>query len=266
MGRFSVLVVPKLRKSFVKAASYLRLKSHDAILIPIPRTLQTLIEDYALGAPYELFVEKLKLSKLVSEPLAPWIHIFEPLFRVLREIKHTHQLLNIFCYKDPAYEEKSTQIAVEISMLTFNTASTGKIDLDVWRRLLESKLLAEAEAFQQEASFIFGLAESYSDTVCISGIRGGAVFKRLGSLGRDVQLAYIDLPYFFTPLEILRNEIQLESRRGRLTNHRMEELIHEHIRYVRECILRSSDLDEAYLRWVAMYRSRFVSEGIVQNA
>jgi len=266
MNRVSVLAVPKLRKSFMKAASRLQQKKYNAILIPIPRTSQTFIEEYVLGAPYELFVKKLRRSKLISEPLAPWTRIIEPLLHALREMKHKHRQLDIFCYGDQAYEEKSVRTAVKISMLTFNLASTGKIDLNAWREVLESELLMQAEAFEMEASFAVDVAKDYPDTVCVSGVKGGPIFKRLRSAGHDAQLEYIDLPYYFTPLQILKNEIGLENRGRLLTEDRMEELIREHVGYVREYILKSSDLDEAYLRWIARYRSRFILEDIMANA
>jgi len=253
MNRVSVLAVPKLRRSFMKAASRLQQTRYNAILIPIPRTLQTFTEEYLSGAPYELFVEKLRRSKLISEPLAPWTRIIEPLLRALREMKHRHQQLNIFCYGDQAYEEKSAQTAVKISMLTLNLASTGKTNLDTWRKILESELLAEAEAFEREASYTANVVEDYPDTVCVSGVKGGSVFKQLRNSGHDAQLEYIDLPYYFTPLQILRNKIGLEARGKVLTEDRMEGLIREHVRYVREYILKNSDLDEAYLRWIARY-------------
>jgi len=260
------LAVPKLRRSFMKVASRLQQAKYNAILIPIPRTLQTFIEEYVLGAPYELFVEKLKRSKLISEPLAPWTRIMQPLLRALREMKHKHPQLEIFCYGDEAYEEKSAQIAVKISMLTFNFASTGKVDLNAWRKVLESELVIEAEAFERETSLAIAMVKDYPHTACVSGVKGGPIFKRLRSAGHDAQLEYIDLPYYFTPLQILRNEIGLESRGRLLTEDRMKELIREHVGYVRECILKSSDLDEAYLRWIATYRSRFILEDITQNA
>jgi hypothetical protein len=266
MNRVSVLAVPKLRKSFTKAAGYIREKECNAILIPIPRTLQRFIEEYALGAPYGLFVEKVRASKLISEPLIPWMHITEPLLHALREMKHKRKRLEIFCYRDSTYEEKSVETAVKISTLTFNVASTGKIDLDAWRDLLESELLVEAEAFERENSFTVDVVKDYSDTVFVSGVKGGPVFNQLRSAGYDAQLEYIDLPYYFTPLQILRNEIGLESRGKRLTEDRVEELIREHVEYVREYILKSSDLDDAYLRWIARYRSRFILEDIMQNA
>jgi len=260
------LAVPKLRKSFMKAASYLRETKCNAILIPIPRTLQRFIEEYVLGAPYELFVKKLRRSKLISEPIAPWTRMIDPLLRALREMKHKPKRLDIFCYGDPTYEEKSVQTAVKISALTFNVASTGKIDLDAWRKLLESELLEEAEAFERETSFAVDVVEDYSNTVFVSGVKGGPIFKRLRSAGYDAQLEYIDLPYYFIPLQILRNEIGLESRGRLLTDDRMEELIREHVGYVREYILKSSSLDEAYLRWTARHRSRFFLEDIMQSA
>jgi len=237
----------------MKAAGRLQQTRYNAILIPIPRTLQTFIEEYVLGAPYELFVEKLRRSKLISEPLSPWTLVIEPLLRALREMKHKHQRLNVFCYGDQAYEEKSAQTAAEISMLTFNFASTGKTDLNAWRKLLESELLMEAEAFERETSFTLDVIDDYPDTICVSGVKGGSIFKRLRSAGHDAQLEYIDLPYYFTPLQILRNEIGLEAKGKVLTEDRMEELIREHIAYVREYILKSNDLDEAHLRWIARY-------------
>lgn len=266
MNRVSVLAVPKLRKSFTKAASYLGETKCNAILIPIPRTLQRLIEEYVLGAPYGLFVEKLRASKLISEPLAPWTHITEPLLRALREMKHKRKRLEIFCYRDSTYEEKSAETAVKISTLTLNVASTGKIDIDAWRKLLESELLLEGEAFEREIGFTVDVVKDYSDTVFVSGVKGGPIFKQLRSAGYDAQLEYIDLPHHFTPLQILRNEIRLESRGKLLTEDRMEELIRGHVGYVREYILKSGDLDEAYLRWIARYRSRFILEDIIQSA
>ena len=266
MNRVCVLAVPKLRKSFMKASSYLEQTKFNAILIPVPRTIQRFIEEYVLGAPYELFVEKLRSSKLISEPLAPWTRIIEPLLRALREMKHKPEQLDIFCYRDPTYEEKSAETAVKLSTLTFKVASTGKIDLEPWRELLESELLVEAEAFERETSFTVDVVEDYSDTVFISGVKGGPILKRFRSAGYDAQLQYIDLPYYFSPLQILRNEVRLESRGRLLTEDRMEELIREHVGYVREYILKSSDLDEAYLRWIARYKSRFILEDIMQNA
>jgi len=266
MNRVTVLAVPKLRKSFMKAAIYLRETKCNAILIPVPRTLQRFIEEYVLGAPYEMLVEKIRSSKLISEPLAPWTRIIEPLLRALREMKHKPKQLDIFCYRDPNYEENSAETAVKISTLAFNVGSTGKIDLEAWRELLESELLMEAEALERETSFTVDVVKDYSDTVFLSGVGGGLILKRLRTAGYDAQLEYIDLPYYFTPLQILRNEVRLESKGRLLTEDRMEKLIQEHVDYVREYILKSSDLDEAYLRWIAGYKSRFILEDITENA
>lgn len=255
-GKFEVWVLPhNLRVAHERAAEILKRMEFDDLYLNIRRDLEGLIEDLALGAPYENFIEEIRRLKILRETIGPWEKTIKPILLVLRGIKLKKPDLRIICYKNPDFDDLSMREAEEIAMLTFRVNSTGKIDVERWRNLIY-KVIDEATAsIEDEINYIL---EAHNETVigerraiCITDFSGRHLVRRVREIGINAALRYIFLPYHFTPLEVLMREAAVMLRRGIIIgDERLIKIVRLHAEYIREYILTSMDYDEAYMKWL----------------
>jgi hypothetical protein len=245
--KIDIFAVPKLKSAAMEVVEHLEEGGYDALFLPFSRSLEVYARELAEGAPYKYFIEELKRLKLISEPVGSWEYFSEPILRALSRIKRSSPDLEIYCYEDQLYERVSTETAVRASILALNTLITGKVNAEAWRQLLKDEINCGLEAIDKEVNFIADIAGSHKVNVCVSGFNGKYIAARFKREGHDVRLTYLHLPYFFTPLEVLKRELMQEKE---VSDERVEKLVRQHVEYVREYILTSGNVDEAYCRWV----------------
>jgi len=254
MGEVRVLALPNhIRAASIRAANLLRLiNNYDALFLNYPRDMEDGVRALAEGAPYEQFVSWLREKGSVQEPLGSWEYCARPLLEALRGILLRRPDLSIYCYRDLSLHRLSMELAVKTALLTLRACLTGRVQLDEWEGLLTSFLESSRNALGREIRLIQSRLEEHRRAICISDLSGRYIADQLRMRGHRVHLTYPYLPYHFTPLEILMNELYRAWVRGsRLPKGRVRELLRHHLRFVRDYVVPSNSYDEAYQRWVA---------------
>jgi len=251
-GHLRIWVSPSnLRAASEKAAALLRNSEFHVLYLNLQRDLEGMVEALAEGAPYEWFADRLLELKLIREPMRSWEYGVRPILTVMRGIKRKRPNLKVWCYRQPYFAHLSAQIAEEIARMILRLSLTGKINVREWRNLLANLVEASEEALQDEASYIVSRFDHKAFSICISDFHGRDLMERLKRSGLDVDLDYIFLPYYFTPLEILIHEFGRKHFEGsELTDSRISDLVKCHTEFVREYVVTSEDNDEAYFRWI----------------
>ena len=240
MSKIDVLIVPSLRSSAVKASRILADSGYDVIFLNLPTNLQSLISEYTSGSiSLQELISRIGSMRLIPEPISSWLYLNEPLLRILRRASKP---IKAYCYVDVDYYHMLIEAAVRIARLTYKANVTGRIDVNEWIRVIEGHI--RSETMGQEAEFISLKARGYS--ICITGLSGWKIARILRGFGHEVKVKSAERLYMFRPLEIL--ETLMET--GNLTHRVAEELIREHVRFVRDYVLTSESLDKAYYSWI----------------
>ncbi|KPV64916.1 MAG: hypothetical protein AOA65_0629 [Candidatus Bathyarchaeota archaeon BA1] len=252
MVKVRILVIPNhIKSAALRAAKYLEKIDYDAVFLNFSRDLEEGIRALAEGAPYNFIIERLKKLRLVPEPFGAWGYSAEPILLALRGILNKRPDIKIHCYRDSSFDLLSVKMAERIALLTFRVCSTGKINAEEWESLLKSFLEPEAEALKEETDFIARKAESSEDGICVAGFNGRYIRTRLMEEGYNTSLAYLYIPYHFTPIEVLLREMRRATVRGNSPSYnRITQLVQHHVQFIREYVTINEDYDEAYSRWV----------------
>jgi len=254
---FEIWILPRnLRTASEKVSILLRRSYFEILCLNVQRELEELIEDLALGAPYENFIEQVEKLKLIREPICSWEYGIKPILLALRGLKLRKPNLRIICYKSSLAEDSSIKNATKIAALIFRVNSTGKIDVKEWRSLIY-EIIEETDRFIDEEAYyllraLSGLLKKLrGKALCISDFSGKHLMRYLKKNGVKVRLRYIFTPYYFTPLEVLMREASKKLREGKeISDERLVKLVRLHAEYIREYVLTSINYDDAYFRWV----------------
>lgn len=255
-GKIEIWILPNnLRVASERAAHILKNSEYEALFLDIRRELNDLVEDLALGAPYEHFIDEVRRLNILREPISSWEHQFKPIFSALRGLKIRSPCVRIFCYRSPRSEDSLIKRAEKIALLTLRINSTGKVDVKEWRETIYDSISESASYIDEAAEYILRIYHEENlrgkSTIIISDFSGRNLLKRLRDAGISASLRYLLLPYYFTPLETLIRETAVMLRKGSdIGDERIITLANLHADYIRNYILTSSDYDEAYFRWI----------------
>lgn len=236
-----LLVKPPTKRADVEALEVIRRLRPQAILLNLPESIEDIVDSYGKGGlGYEDFIES--IYEKLPEPKNAWIKEFEVL---LRELPSIGERTDIYCYLDAETFDREAAISIEIALLTIRSIIREKVDVEEWIKVLEKTVVGETEKWNREFSKILDVTENYDRVVCVSGFEGKYIKKRLEGAGVNSWIRYLDMPYHFTPLEILRRLMLLD----RVDKELFRELIKEHIRFLREYIYHMP-YTEAVEKWV----------------
>jgi len=252
MSNVKIIVTPTGIKSAIsKTTTYLEKADYDLLFLNLSKKLEEGVRELAEGAPYNMILDWFMEENLIQEPLGVFKSEAEPLLKAIRGITLRKPNLEIHCYKDPSSINQSIRLATEVMLKIFKWSSTGKVDLEEWKKLVYSWLRMEDKALNRESDYIMKETDKAEDSLCLAGFDGRQIKKRLKERGCNVDLKYAYLPYHFTPLEILVREIRFGDRRKySFMRERMKDLIEQHGRFIRDYVISSRDYDEAYRRWI----------------
>jgi len=240
-----ILVAPNLRTSYMKMVKHLRELSYDSLLLNFPENLEPLVREIVENRLcYKAFIEEVREQKLVPEPIDGWRYTAEPLLKSLADLKLRRHKIECYCYKDTKYTRFSADTASKIALLTLRASITKKIDLEDWKNILRDATKHKREALEEEVDSIH--EKSSNECSCASGLDGDQLEQCLIERGRRVNLTNIEEFYHPTPLEILEERLA----KGDMPDKEAEELIKNHLEYVKNYILTSKNRDQAYYQWV----------------
>jgi len=241
MVEAGLLVKPPTRRADIEALENVRRLRPQAILLNLPENIEEVLNDYSRGKlDYEEFIDS--LYEKLPEPKGAWIKEFEVF---LRELPSIGELADIYCYTDTESFNQEVSTSMEVALLTIRGIIREKVEVKEWINVLKKSVLREAEKWSREFSKILDIARSYDRVICISGFEGKYIKRRLDDFGVKSWIRYLDQPYHFTPLEILKRLILLD----RVDEELFSKLIKEHIRFLKEYIYRMP-YTEAVEKWV----------------
>ncbi|MEM3666866.1 MAG: hypothetical protein QW222_07290 [Candidatus Bathyarchaeia archaeon] len=240
MAEIDVFILPSLRSSAVKAANMLINGNYNVVFLNYPCNLQSSICSYAYGfASLKDLVERIKCGGFIPETVNSWLYLNEPILEVLQRLGKD---VKIFGYKDVDQYHMLADVASKIASLTLRVNVTDKVDVDEWIKTLSGSFItgtidweAEVVAFKAEGK-----------TVCLAGIDGWKLAERIRRFEHKANVKCVERLYCLKPLETF--EILLE--RGKLTREDAEKLVREHAKFIRDFVLNTCNIDEAYCSWL----------------
>lgn len=203
-------------------------RNTEAVFLPLPRSLDELVVEMVLGMSYEEFVEQVRKRALLPEPVESWLRENKP---ILERVKELNNMVT-YCYRDDSAYAESCRTSLRLAILTLRDSLRKRPDVDEWLNELSKERKARNEALAREADLLREEASNYSMSVCVSGFEACSLRKILGE-EFSTKLRYVGTPHHFTPLEILRREMCLKD----VSPERAEQLIREHLRFMREYVL-----------------------------
>lgn len=233
------IIKPPTTRSSLEAASLLIRRRSEAVFLNLPRSMDSLVTGYMLGMGYDEMINEVRRRELLPEPVEAWLKESKPILDRLREER---QEVCTFCYKDDGAFEAEARDALDIALLTLRDSVRESISIRGWVEVL-SRERERRPAIENEVEYVIGEARNYDNSVCISGFEGKEI-KRHAEALMETWVAYVGLPYHFTPIEILRREMA----KGEVTEERLSALIRQHIKFIRELVI-PKDLDMALEEW-----------------
>jgi hypothetical protein len=247
MAEICLIIVPYLRSSARKAAEIVKNMECDAIFLNFPRNLQSIISDYVSGRiSLSGMLSKIEAGRFLPEPLGAWLYLNEPILEALSRIS---EATKVYCYCDVDYYHMSFEVASKIACLTARASVTGKINVEEWMRVIKEHM-SETLMFEAE---IVGI-KARGCCICLTGLSGWKMAKHLRSMGHQVRVRCVERLYIFKPLEILEALIE----QSKLFPEEAERLIWRHVNFIRDYVLTSENLDEAYRKWVSSQRKLII--------
>mgnify|MGYP000313990961 CR=1 FL=1 len=256
INEVEILVLPhNLRIASERAAAFLRSFDFDVLYLNIPRELGILIEDLALGAPYEEFINRVSESGILRELLVSWEYRIKPILLAVRGLKIRKPHLEIICYRNRKLESLSVEKSEEIAALTLRVSITGRIDVEEWKSVVYRMLCETAMLTNEEDSYIYEnwIRHSGKRAILLMDYLPKRLLNEFKKNGVKTILRYAFTPYYFTPLEVLIRETAMaleEKGKSSIDNERIEVLVRMHVEFIRDYILVSENYDEAYFKWL----------------
>ncbi|MEM4699768.1 MAG: hypothetical protein QXT74_02300 [Candidatus Nezhaarchaeales archaeon] len=214
-----------------------------ALLLDLPRGLEAFIK---LGLPAEGVLERgVQSALLPSSPsvLSSIGPVVSAAVRLAREVG-----VEVVCYAEAAELAEERRLASEAARLTLRASIRGLRDADLaeWMDLLEGYVEHGSRSMGRAVDAVALAALQAGSSLCLAGMEGWELAKRLRRLGVEAELRVVGLPYLYTPLEVA-SRLKLM---GRLGPRELRALVEEHIEYIRNYVMRCRDLDEAYEEWL----------------
>ncbi len=241
-----LLLFPNLKTSSMKAAYQLKERGcdYDVVLLNAPVEMEELV--------MELVIEQLSIDELfdevgrlhmIPEPWGSWFYSMRPILESLPLIAKKFPSLMIGCYgsRDDAFA--SMEVSVRIASLILRMSITGEMELEKWREILQISQEVNREATERDTNAIS--LKAGERTICLSDLGGRRLQKPLGREGLYVKPLYVEKPYHFNPLTILKRRMA----RGPVGDGELEELVRCHLEYVKNYIYRFRNRDRAHYEW-----------------
>lgn len=237
--QLGIIIKPPTAKSSIGVANLLKSKNFEAIFLNLPRSMDSLMTEYILGLSYEEMLEGIRRDKLLPEPVEVWL---KETVLILDGLKEEKSDLRTFCYREDGGFRAEVNNAINIALLMLRDSIREEVSVKEWLEAL-SRERDVKERVEEEVNYITEEAVNYEESVCVSGFEGRGMKKRIERV-MQTWIAYVGLPYHFTPLEILKRELS----RGEVSEERVRELVKQHIKFIRELVI-PKDFETALEDW-----------------
>lgn len=245
-SKIKIIIVPNLRKAYSNASKILENSIFECLFLNFPKIVEKLLLLLLNESiEYEEFILKIKDLNIPHISSKSWLHLYEPLIKTIYSLKQRN--FKIFCYINDEDYFKSINYSIDSIALLLRTSLMNKIDKEEWFKQLFKEINFDYELNEKVLNIIENEAIKYNSSICISDFNGCFLEEKL-SEKFEVELIYSIMPYIFTPLAILKRKIILKEE---INNEEFEKLIFQQIDYIKNYVLLSDTLDEAYFKWVS---------------
>ncbi len=232
-----LVVKPPTKRGVREALKIIRTLRPEALFLNLPKSLEDSVSELSQGMSYEEFLEEVSENSRLPEPRGAWIAEHEP---ILRELPNLGDV-KVHCYGDDLIFRERAETAVRITLLTFRDAVRDKVSVREWIKILRREASLDEVAVERESEHVAELGQGYERILCISGFEAKELRKRLQNL-YETWIKYLGQPYHFQPLDILRRIMEREMEVDEET---VEQLIREHIKFIRKYVYYMPLLDAA---------------------
>jgi len=247
MVSLELFLTPELRTSNLAVSRLLRERGggYDTLFLSLPMELEEALMEYSSGRiSYGDLLEEARRGRLIPEPIGSWEYASKPLLESLPHLSEKFPGLLIRCYCSTEHEFSMMDAAVKTTALTLRVMTTGRVDAGEWLEALRRSLEAERDAREAELQVV--LSRMGGASACVADLGRRGLERPLAKAGVDVKIRYVERPYHFTPLEILKRLIL----RGAIGYDEVERYVRCHVEYVRGYIYGFRSRDRAYYEWV----------------
>ncbi len=231
-----------LARSGNEAGSRIVGGGYDGLCLDFPEDFQEVVDLLREGLGMDSVEEIIR--GLLGGFTDSWLYRNRPILESLRLMPKTD--VSTICIGGTDLERKILADRMSISLLEYRTMA-GRISASRWREQIRICSQNVGEAVQRQGKKMLEELESGERWLAVVGLHGRGLESALRSAGHSCESFLLGRPYLGTPLEALSAELA----EGAPTDERMEYLVCRHIEFVRDYIMISSDIDEAYDRWLA---------------
>ena len=228
-----------LWRSGEEAGRMISQRGYNGLLLDFPEELAGAVRALRGGAPLASAEEA--VDEMFGSYSEGWLYKNRPLLDSLRYLGEA----NVVCTGSVQLESAIMDDRMSVALLEYRTMA-GRVAVSRWRETLTraSHNLQEAVAAQAER-VLCGLKER-GRWLCVAGVYARSLEQMLCSEGHSCRSILLGRPYLGTPLEALSAELV----EGSPADERVRYLVELHLAFVRDYVMVSPDLDEAYDRWL----------------
>lgn len=245
MNSVHILAVVWMKKHIEKACEYIKSFKNGTLFIKLPESFQEWVNDLARGIPVGLIRKELQEFAFFKESsFDSWWYYVQPLLEAIRGISSRD--VRVRCYLEDKYFGEALKFPVTISLLTLNVSLTGKIDAKKWIDALRSYTNAQMGFIEHASRNLLENLSKRGRNLAIFGLEGRHIWSKIKGFV-DADLIYIGLPYYYTPIEVLMHKLQYKDS---VSEEEIKYWVNCHLDYIRNYVLVTENVDEAYEKWV----------------
>lgn len=239
-------MVPDLYTSYRKSVGHLEESGYEHLFLNQPKDLEPHLSAIAANQlTYVDLIHRIREEELIPEPIDSWRYPVEPLLKSLPRMKDKNEDLTIHCYVNSGYYKLRIEKASEVARLTLRSNITGRVEVKEWKTSIINWLNKKTEELGREADLISERAGKRA--VCISGYDGKGLEKLLKGKGHEATRKEMEEFYRPKPIETL--EGKLEKSKDKTPKDQIKNLIKQHLKYVKDYVLKNRTCDQAYWKW-----------------
>lgn len=244
--RIKIIIVPNLRKAYIKASKILENSIYECLFLNFPKKMEEIFLLLKEGKiNYEEFILLLKDFEILHISSKSWLYIHEPLIKAIYSLNW--KKFKIFCYIDDEDYSRIIDYSINSTVLLLKTILKEKVDKEEWLKYLFEEISFDSILNRKILNFIESEAIKFDSSICTSDFDGHFLEEKLYEKFK-IETIYTIIPYIFTPLTILKRKLLFEKF---LSDNEIEELIFQQIDYIKNYVLLSNNIDEAYYKWVS---------------
>jgi len=228
-----------LARSGAEAGRMISEGGYDGLLLDLPEELAGAVEALRGGAPLESAEEA--VGEMLGAYSESWLYRNRPVLDSLRYLAEA----SVVCTGSLELESTIMDDRMSIALLEYRTMA-GRVVVRQWRETLARASLNLQDAVTAQAGRVLSTVHAGGRWLCIAGVHARRLEEMLRSEGHSCGAILLGRPYLGTPLEALSAELV----EGSPPDERVGYLVELHLAFVRDYVMVSPDLDDAYDRWL----------------